>query len=175
MKNDKEVVFAFENTDTDIATGEVKTITTYKKKRLPKERPYVKTYLDDMLYLNGVSPSLRVVLDLFTKYMDYDNILNISAGMKKSISKQGGCSIHTVNKALWLFTKARIMFRQDTGVYLLNPYLFSKGDWKDILEIRSTITWNERGKEMTTVFSKSSAIDEGSDEEFEDFGGNEDE
>jgi|CXWK01.1.fsa_nt_gi hypothetical protein len=154
MQNTTNVILQTTSETVDNQTGEVVSRTTTTKVRLPKEPGFVKMYLGDLLHLRNIPTGLRDILDEMLNNMNYENLLVINAGMKRRMAALLGCSIHTINKALWKFSEAKILIRKDTGVYLFNPYLFGKGEWKNIHSIRSTIEWGENGKEIKTIFNK---------------------
>lgn len=132
----------------DAQTGEVLemeqsigTRTIYKQ-----EPPYVKLYLQDILYLNDVPKSLTNVLYALLNYVTYADQENgmcipLNGFIKQQIREKCGMdNPRTLNNALSKLVKGDILKRIGTGTYQLNPYFFGKGDWKDIANIRTT--WN---------------------------------
>jgi predicted transcriptional regulator of viral defense system len=61
----------------------------------------------------------------------------ITAGVKRLMCQKHGIgSPQTIANALSKMTKEGILLRIETGVYMLNPFLIGKGDWKDIQKLR---------------------------------------
>jgi hypothetical protein len=53
-----------------------------------------------------------------------------------------------------MLVKKDIIFREDTGLYKGNPYLFGKGEWRDIRELRMTVVFNPKGQSISTEVMK---------------------
>lgn len=132
----------------DAQTGEILemeqsigTRTIYKQ-----EPPYIKLYLQDILYLNDVPKSLTNVLYALLSYVTYADQENgmcipLNGFIKSQIREKCGMdNPRTLNNALSKLVKGNILKRIGTGTYQLNPYFFGRGDWKDIANIRAT--WN---------------------------------
>ena len=115
-----------------------------------KEPNYIKLYVDTLLTFKNLSKSLNPILIEFLKYMSYASvsdgtggqIIYVNAHMKKLIAAATGLKIDRINKALTDFVKANVFKRIATGTYQVNPYLFGKGEWKDIKSIRATFDFN---------------------------------
>ena len=129
----------------DAQTGEVLemeqsigTRTIYKQ-----EPPYIKLYLQDILYLNDVPKSLSNVLYALLNYVTYADQENgmcipLNGFIKKQIREKCGLdNPRSLNNALSKLVKGKILKRIGEGTYQLNPYFFGKGDWKDIANIRT--------------------------------------
>lgn len=128
------------------------------------EPNYIKLYLDTVLYLSDLPKGYNSILLGFLKYMTYSNpnnahggqIIYFNSAMKKDIAKELNVSIARVNQAISDFTKGKILERIDTGTYRVNPYLFGKGDWQDIAEIRMKVVFNAEGKTVMSEIDKHS-------------------
>lgn len=141
---------------TDIATGDVKTESVVTRTSVPKEPDFVKLYLQDILHLRDIPSGLNSILLELLRKMNFENIVVVNAGIKRIISKNLGCAIGTIDKALTRFVKSGIMLREDTGIYLVNPFIFGKGEWKGIEKIRTTIEWTSEGRRIVkATISKS--------------------
>lgn len=116
---------------------------------LDNEPPYVKMYLDTVLYLKdlpkGYNPVLMAILKRLP-WANQDQDIAINAGMKRKMAKEIGCSVSRINNAITDFVKGEVLYRVDTGVYQVNPYLFGKGDWNDIARLRLEIIFDNDGK-----------------------------
>ena len=126
------------------------------------EPNYIKLYLDTVLYISDLPKGYNSVLLCILKYMTYSNSTNAHGGqviyfnstMKRDIAKELNVSVQRINQAISDFTKGKILERIDTGTYRVNPYLFGKGDWQDIVEIRMKVTFNAEGKTVMSEIKK---------------------
>jgi hypothetical protein len=53
-----------------------------------------------------------------------------------------------------MLVKKNIIFRVDTGLYKGNPFLFGKGEWRDIRELRMTVVFDKEGQNISTEVIK---------------------
>ena len=118
------------------------------------EPNYIKVYLDTVLYLTDLPKGLNSILYAFLKRMSYGNQLIVNAALKRQIASELNLSISSINNALSKFVKGKILFRKDTGLYLVNPHLFGKGEWKDIAKIRLEVTFSDEGKTIMSEIEK---------------------
>lgn len=119
-----------------------------------KEPNYVKLYLDDILYLSDLPKGYNSILYAFIKRMGYGNQLVLNAALKRMIAEEIGLSVSSINNALSKFVKGKLLKRIDTGIYLVNPQLFGKGEWKDISKIRLTATYDLKGRTIMAEIEK---------------------
>jgi hypothetical protein len=59
-----------------------------------------------------------------------------------------------------MLVKKNIIFREDTGLYKGNPFLFGKGEWREIRELRMTVVFNKEGQTMSTEVRKGDLNDQ---------------
>ena len=121
----------------DYETGQIKEeeITTKWRSEEPN---YIKLYLEDLSYLYRLPKSTSGLLYELLNYTAYGTneiILNIS--VKKRIEKKIKMSINVINNNITKLVKNGIIKRVSTGIFILNPYLFGKGDWKNLKELRN--------------------------------------
>lgn len=139
--------------------GEVISQITDTIHKFEDEPNYVKLYLDTVLYISDLPKGYNSILLAFLNHMSYASVKNkengqliyVNSAMKKGIAEDLGVTIDRINHAITDFVKGKVFYRVDRGTYQVNPYLFGKGDWKDIKEIRMNITFNAQGK---TVMSE---------------------
>lgn len=139
------------DTHTNHETGEIKEEYAVFKDKFESEPAYVKFYTADMLYLSDIPSGLNTILIALLKKMSYDNDIFINSSLKRIIATETGKKFETVNKSISQFVKGNILIRKDTGHYLFNPYIFGRGQWKDIKSIRVTIDYTLEGRRFTTV------------------------
>ena len=148
----------------DTATGEVlkkETDTTYQ---FPAEPPYIKLYLQDILYLSDLPKTHdKVLISLLKKATwassELGMVVTLSAGMKRIIAEQLEFkNVRTINNVISDFVKADILFRIDTGVYQLSPYLFGRGDWADISALRMNVDYTLNGRTFGSMIEYKKGI-----------------
>lgn len=102
-----------------------------------QEPNYIKLYLQDISYLHDIPKSHTNVLYELLSYVTYGtNEISLSSGAKKRIVESSGMSMSSLNNNLSLLAKNGLIERIGTGMFRLNPFLFGKGDWKSIKELR---------------------------------------
>lgn len=153
MSETKKITFVseVESITFDAQTGEVSTTATQKTKNaiLPKEPNFIKVYLDHLGKYKGVQVSLTPILEQLLNHTSYANIGEDSGGMilylnkalKSNIAKSLNISLTRVDHAVTDFVKKGYMRRIEIGMYQFNPFLFGKGEWKDIENIRTTFDY----------------------------------
>lgn len=122
----------------DYTTGEVKSRTTTKRYR-GDEPSYIKLYLQDISYLHGLPTTAGDLMHELLNYVTYGTQeIVLTATIKKRIADSIGIATKTLDNRLQDLVKKGIIDRVGSGTFTLNPYLFGKGDWKTILELRNS-------------------------------------
>ncbi|RZK44722.1 MAG: hypothetical protein EOO61_02795 [Hymenobacter sp.] len=142
----------YEREIVDKETGE--SIKTYSEAILPKEPDFIKLYLESITKLNDIQGWTDPILHELLKLMNYRNDIVLNAAIKKRMSAELGISTRTIDNALSMLVKKDIIFREDTGLYKGNPYLFGKGEWRDIRELRMKVVFNPQGQTISTEVRK---------------------
>lgn len=122
--------------------GEVKGSRKITTTRIPSEPPFIKVYLDTVLYLKDLEKSYNPILFSLLKHVSWasnDQLFTANKYIKEQIAHDANVSLSRVNQAINDFYKGEILFRKAKGIYAVNPYLFGKGDWKDVAAMRLTI------------------------------------
>jgi hypothetical protein len=134
-----------------------------RHRKFRSEEPmFVKAYLTDLSQILSVNRGDIAVLIELMKYMTYENIIDITPRIKdKVIEGMGYGTQQTVGNSISKLKKASIILSLNRGSYLIDPKLFSKGSWADILKIKMQITYNKDGtKSIKTKFEKEEISDE---------------
>ena len=150
----------YERTKIDYTTGEITSQEFIH--RYGAEPAYVKLYLDCLCDLKGLSKSLNPILIELLKHMSYagkdeefgGQLIYLNSVLKRNICKVVKRSMIRLDQALGDFCKAQILKRVARGTYQVNPYLFGKGDWKDIKNIRATIDFGARTIENLEIIKE---------------------
>lgn len=121
-------------------TGEISKSDTFIETTtsIGREPAYIKMYFADLALWHGLSKSESDVLHAITGTVDYDGILQITSFMKAKIIGRLGIAPSTFANCLAKLLDKQIILRIPNArqVFNLNPFLFGRGDWKDILEQR---------------------------------------
>lgn len=161
----------------DVNTGEIlqeeRSIGT--KTIHKQEPPYIKLYLEDILYMSDMPKSLSGLTYSLATRAQYANkedglCVFLPTYVKQQILQECGWDkMQSLNNALNKLVNGKILKRLGVGAYQLNPYFFGKGEWKDIDNIRMTWDYNEiKGKTFSTSFRYKSDNDGQYTMEFED-------
>ena len=118
-------------------TGEVISSSVVRRYR-GDEPNYVKLYLEDISYLHNLPKRASPILLELLKYVTYGTQeIMLNAYSKKSIASSVGIAMKTLDNNLQEFVRSGVLDRVATGTFKLNPYLFGKGDWKTINDLRN--------------------------------------
>lgn len=156
MKDLKSIHSVIETEIVSQETGEVLDSRIIKKYKATSEPDFIKVYLKDIIYLHDMPSSLHAILYELLRIMDYKNIVSLSAGYKVIICERLGIAKSTLNNALSAFTKCGICSSIGKGMFVINPYLFGKGKFEDILSLRLNIEYKLEGKTFSTEIKKKS-------------------
>lgn len=146
----------------DVKTGEVLELEHSEgtKTIIKQEPPYVKMYIDDVMYMadmpkaySGLTYSLLKRATYADKNGDGLHVYT-PVYVKQEICKECGFEkLQSLTNALGKLCKASIIKKLGTGAYQLNPFLFGRGEWKDIDKIRMTWEYDIKGKSFATCFT----------------------
>lgn len=122
---------------------------THTNRKVETEPDFIKLYIKDICKLNDIPTAGNNILNELLKYTNYDNKVLLPMGVKKIILDKLNISLGTLNNNITKLIKKEILKRIDTGIYMFNPYLFGRGNWKDIKEIRTSWTYNNKGRALS--------------------------
>lgn len=132
----------YEEQEIDGETGEIiKRKTTLQ---FSKEPAYVKLYFDCLGVIiknEGLNESLNDMLLETLKlgsYADEEQTVILNAYQKEKICKKTGKSLRRLEQAITIWVKNKILFRVSRGTYRINPWIFGKGEWRDISDLRAS-------------------------------------
>jgi hypothetical protein len=141
----KKTTYESINTITNVETGEISVIKTHTQSVMEKEPQYVKLYLADIMKLNDLPKSTEKVMNCLLRSMSYNNIIPAYAPIKRMICSELNIKMVTLNMAIDHLYKAGILIRIERGIYMADPNLFGKGEWKNIKNLRLIIEYKEDG------------------------------
>lgn len=143
--NKKRIYKSVEQTLTNVdhETGEIMSQQTESLEMgyIEVEPQYIKIYLDCILKFKGISSSFNPILLALCRHMhfaDKNQIVFVNKYVKDIICAECGVKTKRVEQAVKQFVDAGLLKRQARGVYLVNPYIISRGKWEDIKKLRAT-------------------------------------
>ncbi|RYX87035.1 hypothetical protein EON73_02240 [bacterium] len=145
METRKKVVYEHVDTITDTLSGEILEIKRHTQAIVEKEPDYIKMYIADVTRLKDLPKNTDKVLHLLLKSMSYKNIIPAYAPIKRMICSELNIKMDTLNKAIDNLYKEGILIRIERGIYMADPHLFGKGEWKNIKNLRLIVEYKEDG------------------------------
>ena len=58
-------------------------------------------------------------------------------------------SMRRLEQAITTWVKNRVLIRVARGIYQVNPFIFGRGDWRDIANLRATFNFSEGSVTVT--------------------------
>ncbi|MHB0803751.1 replication/maintenance protein RepL [Bacillus thuringiensis] len=116
-----------------------------------KEPDYIKIYLDNIMFIAEIPGWVSRIMYELIKTVSYANkgqFIIVNAGYKRILAENLGIKPQSVTNAINDLVKKDILIRKESGVFLLNPQYFGKGEWKDIAKIRYEIELSAHGKTL---------------------------
>jgi hypothetical protein len=117
--------------------GEVKEESKTQVINYGTEDSYVKLYVKDICYLEGLQGKVSDVMFELCKYVSYGNIILLPSGLLDKISKDMKIKKQTLKNYIQELKQQEILIPKGVGYFILNPYLFGRGEWKDIVNLRN--------------------------------------
>lgn len=137
----------------DSSTGEILQEKFVQQIYLDKEPNYVKLYIDNLILLNGLPKGTTDTIMELLKYMSYENTIVLNSFIKKEIAESLGFkTVQSLDNNINKLVKKGILDRIGRGTFRANAFLFGKGDWNDIKQIRFEIVFSENGIEQKANF-----------------------
>ena len=127
-------------TDIDHQTGEVMRESKVHSTNFVAEPPYIKMYLDDLTQIMEIPSGPRAVLDLMLQKLDYEGYITLSTRYRRQMAETLGIKDQSLRNHILALTKSKIISNSGRGEYLVNPFLFARGDWKRVCEMRHEST-----------------------------------
>ena len=147
----RRVRYQSEIIEVNNGTGEVEKYTKQTTSRIPQEPPFIKVYLDYIMFLNDLSRKHSAVLMCLILHMSYADAeagqtIFVNAAMKKRIADKLDTTIGCLNNSLTALVRCGVLFRIARGTYQVNPFIFGRGDWRDIELLRFEISFDAIGR-----------------------------
>lgn len=148
--NKEKVIFAATEEILDCETGEILRRKKFTSALIEKEPPHVKIYLEDIAKINDLPPAAAKVLNILVQNMGYNNMVPMLKPFKEVICRSLDIKMNTLEKVIALLKEKHILHVFARGLYILDPYLFAKGRWEDIKNLRLIIEYDKDGNRKLT-------------------------
>lgn len=145
QKGVKKVTYDEVKLHYDYISGELIEETKRKTILVDKEPDFCKMYLDDLQRLFSLQNNTQKVLLCLLQNMGYNNRVITVKELKEQIAKDTGLSYQTVVNSINKLKDTGFLIRQSVNVYVVDPNLFARGNWKDIQNLKLTIVYNPDG------------------------------
>lgn len=136
---------------TDNNTGELLSSTSTSI-GYEQEPDYVKLYLKDISMIHDLSGSNNAVMHALLGKMNYDGEVVLVSKMKEEICARISIAKTTFEHSIGTLVKKGVLIKKGNNFYLFNPYLFARGKWNSIKQIRMTINYSQSGREIKSEF-----------------------
>ncbi len=154
FKNEEKITYKEKKETIDYETGEIKEEVEYTTIKIPKEDNYIKLYIKYITYMHNLPKGLHPIIYELIKYVNYDNKIIINKDVKETIAKRLKIKENTIKQHIYNLSKENILIRVAQATYILNPYIFGKGNWKDIYELRKNLEIDVIFTEDKIIFKK---------------------
>lgn len=161
----KRIVHEETHTEYDSDTGELTRVLSSENSYVGKEPDYVKIYTDCQLVFNHLDVALSPYIVAFGKWMTFANFENpdfrctVRTGEieRQDVAHCVGVSESMVKKAIKQLINSEVFIpiikdgRRLRGIYFVNPWVMSKGEWKDIKQLRAQFEFVSGTSSVLTI------------------------
>jgi len=140
----------------DVNSGEIISETMKSETfTVDSEPPYIKLYIEDIIRLKKLDNSANKVLFELLSQMGYSGVIPVYKPIKQLIAKKLNLSFYTVDNAIKKLKKSGLLIPIVRGMYLADPNLFGRGNWRDIKQLRLVIEYQADGtKKLKSTLPK---------------------
>lgn len=144
-------------------TGEVISARETNVIHIPGEPNFIKLYLDAVMYISDIPTGVSKVMFCVLKRLPYadsnEQGIQINKYVRTKIADELGVSEEYIKKSIIALVKGQLLIHDNTTKrscnYKVNPYVFGKGECKDIEELRLNVNFNAKGKTFWGEVKKS--------------------
>lgn len=145
----KRVVKEYATTIVTMETGEIVETVNKKEWIVPREEPdFIKLYISAALEFNNVSCANAPLMTELLKYVTYADDAELGGQMvflngmlKDRICKKLHYADCTLRANMKKLCDGKIIRKVGKDTYQLNPFIFGKGDWNSIKNLRASFDW----------------------------------
>jgi hypothetical protein len=122
----------------DLDTGEI----------LAKEPTFVKSYVEQISKVTGLTGAQHKVLWFLLTKMQFDNSVSLKHKVKAEFIKNGEVSLSSFSNCISALAKTGLIEIEGPSQYLINPEYFSKCDWGKTKGMIAQWTFTDNGTEF---------------------------
>ncbi len=119
--------------------------------RYPKTQEFVMSFVKDLSYMKNLTKGEMLCMFGLLQIVSINNEVILNGTIKDRISKEYEFKGRSIDSYLQGLRKKSIIERIGRGTFILNPYLFGKGQWSDIKKLRMYIEWDFKTKTKKQV------------------------
>ncbi len=125
----------------------------YDKIQVEQQPSFIKLFTADIAKLHGLPKKTSGFLMELIERSTWKNEVILNAAVKRQIAEKIGISKGGLDVQIFKLIQAEIISRIDTGIFMLNPNLFARGEWSDIKQLRNqyleiNITYKNNHREI---------------------------
>jgi hypothetical protein len=113
----------------DKETGEIEEVKRHVRRKIPRDK-FAMIYVEEIVgLLEKTSPSETRVLVAILQDLQYNtNKIFLTKGVKERIATETDLKYGTVQNTIYSLNRKKILIRENSSEYLLNPNYFFKGE-----------------------------------------------
>jgi hypothetical protein len=156
---------------TEVLDPRTGAVSKYENRRVFKydsTDDFIMFFTNSMGSLNRLdNMEAKVLFAMLNNFVTFRNSIDVSPNTRKKL--EALCGIHrvTLSKSIKGLVEKEILVKipDETTGYYLNPYVFGKGKWTDIVKLRQNLQleFDFKKKEATATISATSVDSEGQD------------
>ena len=89
-----------------------------------------------------------------TSYAEDGQVVHLDSYTREQICKATHKSLARLKQAITTWTKNKVLIRVARGVYQVNPYIFGRGEWRDIANLRATFNFSKGSVTVTREYEE---------------------
>ena len=97
-------------------------------------------------------------------YAEEGQMVYLNTFTKEQVCKATGKSMERMKQAIRIWVKNKILVRVARGVYQVNPYIFGKGEWRNIANLRATFDFTGGKVEVEREYTKTAGPSTGEEQ-----------
>jgi len=108
----------------------------------------VKSFLEDVLALHGVSKNMALLLFEMTPYLNQQDEIIVNAYLKKELAAKTNMSKGTIDNTITKLHDVGLLVRLDRGTYTFHPVLFEMKKLLNNEKAKMSITYTGQNRKI---------------------------
>lgn len=131
-------------TTTDHQTGEIISTSRSYATRVEQTPDFVMVFTNDIGFMSDISGGASKLLWGLLRFVDRNNEITLNKARKNEIADMVGIKSASIDALLTQLVKKNVLLKEAgrLGIFTLNPYIFGKGQWKNISKLRTMIEYD---------------------------------